>query len=155
MHNYSLELSAIGSVIGLSTRENAFIDGIYNSKVIVHQICASAGAGSRADVAVVGYGSDRFSSGGGRRVPLLSGFSLLQGDQGRHDLHASVSLLYSTEERGTYSRLTVIPFYSRELDPARNYLRRSWLWPLGISELKGDATYSQILPFYSPSPNTP
>ena len=63
--------------------------------------------------------------------------------------------LYSTEERGTYSRLTVIPFYSRELDPARNYLRRSWLWPLGISELKGDATYSQILPFYSPSPNTP
>jgi len=56
--------------------------------------------------------------------------------------------LYSTEERGTYSRLTVRPFYSRELDPARNYLRQSVLWPLGISELKGDASYFQILPFY-------
>lgn len=56
--------------------------------------------------------------------------------------------LYSTEERGTYSRLTVIPFYSREMDPARSYLRRSVLWPLGISEMKGDASYFQILPFY-------
>ncbi len=56
--------------------------------------------------------------------------------------------LYSTEERGTYSRLTVIPFYSRELDPAKNYFRRSVLWPLGISELKGDTSYFQILPFY-------
>ena len=56
--------------------------------------------------------------------------------------------LYSTEERGTYSRLTVIPFYSRELDPERNYLRRSWLWPLGISEIKGDTSYVQMLPFY-------
>lgn len=56
--------------------------------------------------------------------------------------------LYSTEERDTYSRLTVIPFYSRELDPARNYLRRSWLWPLGISEQKSDASYFQILPIY-------
>ena len=56
--------------------------------------------------------------------------------------------LYSTEERGTYSRLTVIPFYSREIDPSKNYLRRSVLWPLGISELKGNASYFQILPFY-------
>ncbi|HET9962686.1 MAG TPA: hypothetical protein VFQ34_10155, partial [Nitrospiraceae bacterium] len=56
--------------------------------------------------------------------------------------------LYSTEERGTFSRLTVIPFYSREMDPAQNYLRRSILWPLGISERKGDAYYFQILPFY-------
>lgn len=56
--------------------------------------------------------------------------------------------LYSTEDRGTYSRLTVIPFYSREMDPSKNYLRRSVLWPLGISELKGDASYFQILPFF-------
>ena len=56
--------------------------------------------------------------------------------------------LYSTEERGTYSRITVIPFYSREMDPAKNYFRRSVLWPLGISEQKGDASYFQILPLY-------
>ena len=56
--------------------------------------------------------------------------------------------LYSTEERGTYSRLTVIPFYSREMDPAKHYFRRSVLWPLGISEQKGDASYFQILPLY-------
>ena len=56
--------------------------------------------------------------------------------------------LYSTEERGTYSRLTVIPFYSREMNPATNYLRRSVLWPFGISETKGDAFYFQILPLY-------
>ena len=56
--------------------------------------------------------------------------------------------LYSTEERGTYSRLTVIPFYSREINPATDYLRRSVLWPFGISETKGDASYFQILPLY-------
>lgn len=56
--------------------------------------------------------------------------------------------LYSTEERGAYSRLTVIPFYSREMNPATNYLRRSVLWPLGISEVRGDTSYFQILPFY-------
>ncbi|MGA6828772.1 hypothetical protein ACO9S2_14325 [Nitrospira sp. NS4] len=56
--------------------------------------------------------------------------------------------LYSTEERGAYSRLTVIPFYSREMNPETHYLRRSVLWPLGISEVKGDASYLQILPFY-------
>jgi hypothetical protein len=56
--------------------------------------------------------------------------------------------LYSTEDRGTYSRLTIRPFYARETDPARGYLRRSVLWPLGISEQKGDASYFQILPLY-------
>jgi hypothetical protein len=56
--------------------------------------------------------------------------------------------LYSTEERGGYSRLTLIPFYSREMNPAEDYLRRSVLWPLGISERKGDASYFQLLPFY-------
>jgi hypothetical protein len=56
--------------------------------------------------------------------------------------------LYSTEERNTFSRLTIIPWYSAEMDPAENYLRRSILWPLGISERKGDASYLQILPFY-------
>jgi hypothetical protein len=56
--------------------------------------------------------------------------------------------LYSTEERGTYSRLTLIPLYSREMDSSRNYLRRSVLWPFGISERKDGASYFQILPFY-------
>lgn len=56
--------------------------------------------------------------------------------------------LYSTEERGSFSRLTFIPFYSREMNPAEGYLRQSVLWPLGISERKGDASYFQILPLY-------
>ena len=55
---------------------------------------------------------------------------------------------YSTEERGTFSRLTVIPFYSREMDPSKNYSRRSVLWPLGISETLGNASYFQIFPLY-------
>jgi len=45
--------------------------------------------------------------------------------------------LYSTEERGSYSRLTLFPWYSREMNPAEDYLRQSVLWPLGISERKG------------------
>ncbi|CAE6759714.1 MAG: hypothetical protein H8K06_07695 [Nitrospira sp.] len=56
--------------------------------------------------------------------------------------------LYSTEERGTFSRLTLVPFYSREADSATDYSRRSVLWPLGISERRGDTSYFQILPFY-------
>ncbi|WP_455379233.1 hypothetical protein [Petrachloros mirabilis] len=56
--------------------------------------------------------------------------------------------LYSTEERGSFSRFTILPFYSREMNPERRYFRRSILWPLGISEVKGDASYLQILPFY-------
>ena len=54
--------------------------------------------------------------------------------------------LYSTEERGSFSRLRLIPFYSREMNPAEGYLRQSVLWPLGISEHKADASYSQLLP---------
>lgn len=38
--------------------------------------------------------------------------------------------LYSSEERGAYSRLTIRPFYSSEEDPTKNLLRRSILWPL-------------------------
>lgn len=56
--------------------------------------------------------------------------------------------LYSTEVRGSYSRLALRPFFSREMDPSKRYLRKSVLWPLGISEQKGDASYFQILPFY-------
>ena len=56
--------------------------------------------------------------------------------------------LYSTEERGTFSRLTLVPFYSRETDSATDYSRRSVLWPLGISEHKGETSYFQIFPFY-------
>lgn len=56
--------------------------------------------------------------------------------------------LYSTEERGTFSRLTLIPFYSREMDPATHYVRRSLLWPVAIAEHKGEDSYVQLLPFY-------
>lgn len=56
--------------------------------------------------------------------------------------------LYSTEERGSFSRLTLIPFYSREMNPAEDYLRQSVLWPLGIFERRGDASYFQLLPVY-------
>jgi hypothetical protein len=47
-----------------------------------------------------------------------------------------------------YSRLTIIPFYSREMNPVQGYLRQSVLWPLGISERKADASYFQLLPVY-------
>jgi len=56
--------------------------------------------------------------------------------------------LYSTEERRSYSRLTFIPFYSSEMNPAEDYFRQSVLWPLGISERKADASYFQLLPVY-------
>ena len=56
--------------------------------------------------------------------------------------------LYSTEERGSFSRLTLIPFYSREMNPVEGYLRQSVLLSLGLSERKGDASYFQILPLY-------
>jgi len=56
--------------------------------------------------------------------------------------------LYSTEERGSYSRFSIRPFYSREMNPVRRYFRRSILWPLGISEVKDESSYLQILPFY-------
>ncbi|MDH4305812.1 MAG: hypothetical protein OEV53_17295, partial [Nitrospira sp.] len=56
--------------------------------------------------------------------------------------------LYSTEERGSFSRLTFIPFYSREMDPAEDYLRQSVLLSLGLSERKGEASYFQLLPLY-------
>ena len=32
--------------------------------------------------------------------------------------------LYSTEERGSFSRFKLFPVYSREMDPAENYLRQ-------------------------------
>src|SRR5437773_567972 len=38
--------------------------------------------------------------------------------------------LYSSEERGSYSRLAVRPLYSMEEDPTQDLLRRSILWPL-------------------------
>ncbi len=57
-------------------------------------------------------------------------------------------LLYSAEERGSYSRLAVRPLYSMEEDPARNLLRRSILWPLGTYERRGDHTWAHVFPFY-------
>ncbi|HLZ35851.1 MAG TPA: hypothetical protein VKP13_17750, partial [Nitrospira sp.] len=82
------------------------------------------------------------------RSRFCQGFLYCKETKGDRTSTQAFLYLYSTEDRGTYSRLTVIPFYSREMDPSTNYLRRSVLWPLGISELKGDASYFQILPFY-------
>ncbi len=56
--------------------------------------------------------------------------------------------LYSTEERGTFSRFTIRPLYARELDPVREYFRQSVLWPLWIAEREGASSYSQFLPVY-------
>lgn len=56
--------------------------------------------------------------------------------------------LYSTEERGSFSRFTILPLYSSEINPARNYFRRSILLSLGMSEVKGDSSYFHIVPFY-------
>lgn len=56
--------------------------------------------------------------------------------------------LYSSEERGPYSRLTIRPFYSEELDPTKNLLRRSVLWPLGTYKRTGDVVSFRIVPLY-------
>ena len=56
--------------------------------------------------------------------------------------------LYSSEERGSYSRLAIRPFYSMEEDPNRNFRRRSFLWPLGTYEQQDNSTWVQIIPLY-------
>jgi hypothetical protein len=56
--------------------------------------------------------------------------------------------LYSAEERGTYSRMAIRPFYSMEEDPTRDLLRRSFLWPLGTYEHRADSTWMHVVPFY-------
>ncbi|MDH5667076.1 MAG: hypothetical protein OEY86_03585 [Nitrospira sp.] len=76
------------------------------------------------------------------------GFLYCKESKGEATYTQAFLYLYSTEERGNYSRLTLIPFYSREMNPAEDYLRQSVLWPLGISEHKGDASYFQLLPMY-------
>jgi hypothetical protein len=56
--------------------------------------------------------------------------------------------LYSSEERGRYSRLAVRPLYSMEEDPTHDLLRRSILWPLGTYERRGDQTWAHVFPLY-------
>ncbi|HEX5645975.1 MAG TPA: hypothetical protein VFX56_03315, partial [Nitrospira sp.] len=56
--------------------------------------------------------------------------------------------LYSTQERGSYSRVAIRPFYSMEEDPTRDLLRRSFLWPLGTYERRADSTWIHVVPFY-------
>lgn len=56
--------------------------------------------------------------------------------------------LYSSEERGAYSRLAIRPFYSSEEDPTKHLLRHSILWPLGTSERRGDQIWSHVFPLY-------
>ena len=56
--------------------------------------------------------------------------------------------LYSSEERGSYTRLAIRPIYSMEEDPTRNLLRRSFLWPLGTYERRGDTAWTHVFPLY-------
>jgi hypothetical protein len=56
--------------------------------------------------------------------------------------------LYSAEERDSYSRMAIRPFYSMEEDPTRDLLRRSFLWPLGTYERHADSTWIHVVPFY-------
>ena len=51
-------------------------------------------------------------------------------------------LLYSAEERGSYSRLAVRPLYSMEEDATHNLLRRSILWPMGTYERRDDQIWA-------------
>src|SRR5262245_6705062 len=63
--------------------------------------------------------------------------------------------LYSSEERGSYSRLAVRPLYSMEEDATRNLLRRSILWPMGTYERRDDHIWAHVFPLYwhSEQPN--
>jgi hypothetical protein len=56
--------------------------------------------------------------------------------------------IYSSEQRGDYSRWAIFPFYSEESDPEKEYLRRSILWPLGTYERKGKMLWSHVFPLY-------
>lgn len=56
--------------------------------------------------------------------------------------------LYSAEERGSYSRMAIRPFYSMEEDPTQDLLRRSVLWPMGTYERRADSTWVHAVPFY-------
>lgn len=56
--------------------------------------------------------------------------------------------LYSSEDRGSYSRMAIRPFYAVEEDPTKNLLRRSILWPLGMYERNGSRVWSHIFPLY-------
>lgn len=68
--------------------------------------------------------------------------------EGDHVSRDGFLWLYSSEERGPYSRLAIRPFYSEERDPTKDLLRRSILWPLGTYERSGDVVSSHIVPFY-------
>ncbi len=56
--------------------------------------------------------------------------------------------LYSSQRKGTFSRLAIRPIYSRESDPEKRYLRRSVLWPFGDYERRGDDVSLHVFPFY-------
>ena len=56
--------------------------------------------------------------------------------------------LYSSEQRGSFSRFSVRPFYAKEADPERDYVRKSFLWPLGDYVQEKDSHSLKIIPFY-------
>ncbi len=68
--------------------------------------------------------------------------------EGDHIARDGFLWLYSSEERGPYSRLAIRPFYSEELDPTKDLLRRSVLWPLGTYERTRGTFSFRIVPFY-------
>ncbi len=56
--------------------------------------------------------------------------------------------LYSSEQMGTFSRFSIRPFYAKEVDPERDYVRKSFLWPLGDYVQAKDSHSLKIIPFY-------
>ncbi|MBI3505031.1 MAG: hypothetical protein HY059_09335 [Proteobacteria bacterium] len=56
--------------------------------------------------------------------------------------------LYSTRDKGSFSRLALRPFYFRESDAEKTYERRSVLWPLGDYERRGGDVSFHVFPLY-------
>jgi len=56
--------------------------------------------------------------------------------------------LYSSEQKGSFSRFSIRPFYAKEADPERDYVRKSFLWPLGDYVQGKDYHSLKIIPFY-------
>ncbi len=103
-------------------------------------LCLSA----QAAVANITSNSEQPQTSGRHCIGLL--WCTEQSTQGRSV--DGLLWLYSAEERDSYSRMAIRPFYSMEEDPTRDLLRRSFLWPLGTYERRADSTWIHVLPFY-------
>ncbi len=85
-----------------------------------------------------------FAEEGKRCVGLLW---CIEEKNGRSSVDA-LFYLYSSEEKEDFSRLTVRPFYSHEIDGKAHSVRRSILWPLGTYERKQDYLRFHVFPLY-------